>query len=60
MRIGYARVSTQDQNLALQLDALQAGGCTRVFQDQMTGSRMERPGLLEAMSHLREGDTFVV
>ena len=56
----YVRVSTQDQNLALQMDALQAGGCTKVFQDQMTGSRMDRPGLAEAMSHLREGDTFVV
>ena len=60
MRIGYARVSTEDQNLALQLDALHAGGCTRIFQEQMTGSRMDRPGLVEAMSHLREGDTFVV
>jgi len=60
MRIGYARVSTQDQNLALQLDALQGGGCTKIFQDQMSGTRVNRPGLLEAMSHLREGDTFVV
>jgi len=60
MRIGYARVSTEDQNLTLQLDALQAGGCSRVFQDQMSGTRADRPGLLEAMSHLREGDTFVV
>jgi len=60
MRIGYARVSTENQNLALQLDALQAGGCSRVFQDQMSGTRADRPGLLEAMSHLREGDTFVV
>jgi DNA invertase Pin-like site-specific DNA recombinase len=60
MRIGYARVSTQDQNLTLQVDALQAGGCTRIFQDQMSGARADRPGLLEAMSHLREGDTLVV
>jgi DNA invertase Pin-like site-specific DNA recombinase len=60
MRIGYARVSTQDQNLTMQVDALQTGGCTRIFQDQMSGTRADRPGLLEAMSHLREGDTFVV
>lgn len=60
MRIGYARVSTEDQNLTLQLDALQAGGCTRIFRDQMSGARADRPGLLEAMSHLREGDIFVV
>lgn len=60
MRIGYARVSTQDQNPALQVEALEAGGCTRIFQDQMSGARVDRPGLIEAMSHLREGDTFVV
>ena len=60
MRIGYARVSTEDQNLTLQTDALQGAGCTRIFQDQMTGSRMDRPGLQEAISHLREDDTLVV
>jgi len=60
MRIGYARVSTEDQNLTLQTDALHAAGCARIFQDQMTGSRMDRPGLLEAISHLREEDTLVV
>ena len=60
MRIGYARVSTEDQNLDLQIDALHGAGCTRIFQDQMTGSRMDRPGLQEAISHLREDDTLVV
>jgi len=60
MLIGYARVSTEDQHLTLQTDALERAGCERTFQDQMTGSRMDRPGLMEAMSHLREGDTLVV
>jgi DNA invertase Pin-like site-specific DNA recombinase len=60
MRIGYARVSTVDQNLTLQLDALKDSGCSQIFQDQMSGTRTDRPGLLEAMSHLREDDTFVV
>lgn len=60
MRIGYARVSTEDQHLTLQTDALSKADCERVFQDQMTGSRMDRPGLLEALSHTREGDTLVV
>jgi DNA invertase Pin-like site-specific DNA recombinase len=58
--IGYARVSTEDQNLTLQLDALKQGGCTRVFTDKIGGARVERPGLNEALSHLRGGDTLVV
>ena len=60
MLIGYARVSTEDQNLTLQMDALERAGCERTFQDQMTGTRMDRPALMEAMSHLRAGDTLVV
>jgi len=60
MRIGYARVSTEDQNLALQTDALHQAGCTRIFQDQASGSRMDRPGLADALSHAREDDTLVV
>ena len=60
MRIGYARVSTQDQNLDLQKDELQQAGCERLFVDQMSGTRGERPGLQEAMSFLRSGDTLVV
>lgn len=60
MRIGYARVSTEDQNLALQTDALEKGGCDRLFTDKASGSRADRPGLKEALSHLRAGDTFVV
>lgn len=60
MLIGYARVSTQDQNLDLQCDALKAAGCHRIFADQMSGARSERPGLSQALSHAREGDTLVV
>jgi DNA invertase Pin-like site-specific DNA recombinase len=60
MRIGYARVSTEDQNLTLQLDALKKAECDQVFQDQMSGTRADRPGLKDALSHLRPGDTFVV
>lgn len=61
MKIGYARVSTDDQNLDLQIDALEKYGCDRIFQDRgVSGSKKERPGLSEAMSHLRAGDTLVV
>lgn len=60
MKIGYARVSTLEQNLSLQIDALEKAGCERVFQDQVSGSKSQRPGLDEALSHLRSGDTLVV
>lgn len=60
MLIGYARVSTQDQNLDLQTDALTSAGCTRIFHDTISGARLERPGLEEALGYLREGDTLVV
>jgi len=60
MRIGYARVSTRDQNLELQLDALDKAGCERIFTDKLSGAEVERPGLNEALSHLREADTLVV
>ena len=56
MRIGYARVSTRDQNLELQLDALNKAGCERIFTDKLSGAQLERPGLKEALSHLRETD----
>jgi DNA invertase Pin-like site-specific DNA recombinase len=59
-RIGYARVSTEDQNLALQLDALKAAGCTRVFCDEgVSGASRSRPALKEALAILRPGDTLV-
>ncbi len=60
MLIGYARVSTQDQTLDLQTDALKHAGCERIFTDMTSGAKSERPGLQEAMNHLRAGDTLVV
>ena len=60
MLIGYARVSTTDQTLDLQKDALEKAGCARIFTDTASGSKAERTGLDEALSHLREGDTLVV
>src|ERR671913_2352943 len=60
MQIGYARVSTQEQTLALQQDALTQAGCEQVFTDTVSGSQDERPGLSDALSHLRAGDTLVV
>jgi len=58
--IGYARVSTIDQNMALQLDALTAAVCLKVFSDKMSSTVSHRPGLADALSHLRAGDTLVV
>lgn len=60
MKIGYARTSRTIQNLDLQLDALNAVGCDRVFTDQMSGGRSDRPGLLEALAFCRPDDTLVV
>ena len=60
MLIGYARVSTQDQTLDLQTDALARAGCEKLFTDTASGAKSERPGLQEALSHLRSGDTLVV
>jgi DNA invertase Pin-like site-specific DNA recombinase len=59
-RIGYARVSTQGQNLDSQLNALRAAGCEKTFADRMTGSRLDRPGWEQMMAYLRPGDTLVV
>ncbi len=60
MLIGYARVSTQDQTLDLQTDALKQAGCEKLFTDTTSGAKSERPGLQDAMNHLRAGDTLVV
>lgn len=60
MLIGYARVSTDDQNLNLQHDALKDAGCERVFDDQITGSKIQRPGLDAALEFAREGDTLII
>jgi DNA invertase Pin-like site-specific DNA recombinase len=60
MLIGYARISTHDQTLSLQKDALEKAGCEKIFTDTVSGTKAERKGLTEALSHLREGDTLVV
>lgn len=60
MLIGYARVSTQDQTLDLQTDALKQAGCEKIFTDTTSGAKAERPGLQAAMEQLRAGDTLVV
>lgn len=60
MLVGYARVSTDDQSLDLQRDALAAAGCEVVFDDVMSGASRERPGLRDALSFLRRGDVLVV
>lgn len=61
MKIGYARVSTDEQNLNLQRDALRAAGCGRIFEDHgVSGAAKVRPGLRQALRALRLGDTLVV
>jgi len=60
MNIGYARVSTEDQDLRLQLAALKDAKCRRVFQEKKSGARADRPELRRMMDQLREGDTIVV
>lgn len=60
MLIGYARVSTQDQNLELQREALRKAGCEKVFEDKLSSTRTDRPGLSKILEMLREGDTLVV
>ncbi|OPY64287.1 MAG: DNA-invertase hin [Syntrophorhabdaceae bacterium PtaU1.Bin034] len=60
MVIGYARVSNRDQNLDLQREALIKAGCQKIFEDRISGTRAERPGLMKTLEMLREGDTLVV
>jgi DNA invertase Pin-like site-specific DNA recombinase len=60
MKIGYVRVSKQEQHEGLQIDALKEAGCEKWFVDKITGSKAERKGLSEALAYLRPGDTFVV
>ena len=60
MQIGYARVSTEDQNLDLQNDALKQAGCDKIIEEKASGAKTDRTGLVEALSYLRKGDTLVV
>ncbi len=60
MLIGYARVSTTDQNVSLQINELQKAGCEKIFRDKVSGAKAEQPGLNEALEFLREGDSLVV
>ncbi|URR20888.1 recombinase family protein [Klebsiella quasipneumoniae] len=58
--IGYARVSTAEQDTALQTDALRNAGCEQVFEDTASGAKADRPGLADALAYLRDGDVLVV
>ncbi len=58
--IGYARVSTAEQDTALQTDALRKAGCERVFEDTASGAKSDRPGLAAALAYLRDGDVLTV
>ena len=60
MRLGYARVSTSEQNLDLQLRALKGAGCDRIFQDTITGKSRKRPGLNKLMASIKTGDAVVI
>ena len=60
MKIGYARVSTRDQNVDLQIDALAKQGCEKIFKEEASGALMQRPVLAEALAYLRPGDTLVI
>lgn len=60
MRIGYIRVSTNDQNTALQRNALESAGCEQIFEDKISGKTDNRPGLKKLLKALSEGDTLVV
>lgn len=60
MLIGYARVSTEDQNLEMQIKALERVGCEKIFTDKISGTKFNRTGLTECMSHLRGGDVLVI
>jgi len=60
MLIGYARVSTLDQNPQMQIDALEAAGCEKIFTEKLSGAQKDRPKLNAALEYMREGDTLVV
>lgn len=58
--IGYARVSTSDQDTAMQIDALKRAGCEKLFEDKASGVKTDRPGLTDAITYARDGDTLTV
>ena len=60
MQVGYVRVSTNDQNTALQRNALECAGCELIFEDKISGRKADRPGLKKVLRTLSEGDTLVV
>ena len=60
MLVGYARVSTQEQDLALQLDALTSAGCEKLYEEKASGARTDRPELMRLLDHARKGDIVVV
>lgn len=60
MQVGYVRVSTNEQNTALQRDALERSGCEQIFEDKISGKSTNRPGLNRALKRLQAGDTLVV
>jgi DNA invertase Pin-like site-specific DNA recombinase len=60
MKVGYVRISTQEQSDDLQIDALKNAGCEKMFSDQISGSKADRPGLKEALEYIRPGDSLVV
>lgn len=60
MKLGYARVSTDDQNLDLQRDTLAAAGCDRIFEEKASGAKADRPAMADALNYARPGDTIVV
>jgi len=60
MNIGYARVSTADQDLSVQIEALKQAGCERIYSDKASGAKTDRPGFLQALDYMREGDLLVV
>ncbi|MDB5241336.1 MAG: resolvase [Spirosoma sp.] len=60
MKIRYARVSSQDQNLFLQHVALKAAGCERIYEEKASGAKADRPELLRMIDHAREGDAIVI
>lgn len=60
MKIGYARVSTEEQNLNRQIDILKQAGCEKIYEEKISGTKMERPELNKMLDHLRTGDIIII